>query len=343
METTSLSETLHSDWQAAPLGQEVFLEATSGASARIMAWGAVLRDLLVPDRAGSLRRVVLGFESPASYPDHSPHFGAIAGPFANRIRNGLCRVDGVEIRLDRNQDGRHHLHGGAAALGQRPWTIVDANRQSVTLANVTPSGLGGYPATIHSTCCYTLLAPATFRVDIQATSSAPTPLNLCHHSYFNLDGSSDVGAHKLLIAAEAITVADGDRVPTGAVSLVEGTPFDFRAARRVDALAQFGGLDQNFILARAGHPECLFRAARLDSPGDDLALEVWTTEPGLQAYDGHKLNVAIPGHGGMVYGIRAGIALEPQRFPDTPNHAHFGSATLYPGQLYRQLTEYRFL
>lgn len=319
------------------------LQTTAGATAAVMAWGAVVQDLVVPDRSGRPRRVVLGFPNPSLYPEHSPHFGAIAGPFANRIRGGHCRVDGEAVVLDRNQDGRHHLHGGAAALGKRNWSILDLQEASVTLAIVTPAGLGGYPTQIHVTCRYRLLEPATLRVELEATADAPTPLNLCHHSYFTLEPGSSVRSHQLMVAADAITVADEERVPTGEVAHVAGTPYDFRTLRRIDASTPGPGFDQNFILRRAGHSPGLFHAATLESPSGDLSLEVHTTEPGLQVYDGHKLAVPVPGHDEARYGACAGIALEPQRFPDTPNHAHFGNAILRPGTCYRQVTEYRFV
>jgi aldose 1-epimerase len=193
--------------------EEVTLRSASGAVAKIMTWGAVLRDLQVPHKGkfqkSSLQRVVLGFDSFEPYPQHSPHFGAIAGRFANRINRGSFKLDGKKVQVTLNQNDppgpggtpKHHLHGGRNGFGKRLWTVLKATADSVMLGLVSPDGDEGYPGTLMATCTYTLVEPATLRVELSATTDKPTIVNLAHHSYFNLDGSADISNHWLTLYA----------------------------------------------------------------------------------------------------------------------------------------------
>jgi aldose 1-epimerase len=328
---------------------EVTLTSAAGAQAHIMTWGAVVRDLIVPVANGGQQRVVLGFDTFDPYPAHSPHFGAIAGRFANRINEGQFVLDGVAHQVTRNQndppspDGtpRHHLHGGRAGFGKRNWRLIDHGKSFVTLALVSHDGDEGYPGKLITTCTYTLAEPATLRVELTAATDAPTIVNLAHHSYFNLDGSADIGAHVLQIDGDFRTPTDASLIPTGEIVAVAGTAHDFRTAKPM-ACHEHGHrqkFDGNFVLRQA---DGFKRAARVECPSNSLSLEVWTTEPAVQFYDGAKLGPAVPGLGGVSYGPFAGFCLEPQRFPDSPNKAHFTDVTLRPGDVYAQTTEYRF-
>jgi aldose 1-epimerase len=318
---------------------EAVLRGRSGAEARVLSYGAILRDLVVPAPNGP-RRVVLGFERLEDYRAHaSAYLGVIAGRYANRIAHGAFTVDGVACRIPAD-DGGHALHGGPRGFGERVWTLTAAAQDAVTLTLLSPDGDNGFPGTLAVACTYRLLEPATLRVEITAVVDRPSPVGLCHHSYFNLDGAADIRGHRLAVAADFYTPVDAELIPTGDIRAVAGTPFDFRAERPVGADAP---LDLNFVLRRAGlAPGALARAARLVSPASGLALSVRTTEPGLQVYDGAKLAVPVSGLGGARYGAHAGICLEPQRFPDAPNRSHFPDAVLRPGAVYRQVTEYRF-
>jgi aldose 1-epimerase len=325
--------------------REVTLRSAS-AEAQIIEYGAVVRDLHIGLPDGSQRRVVLGLDSVEHYVRHAPHFGAIAGRFANRIAHGRFTLDGREHTLTLNQDGRHHLHGGGpAGFGKQPWTLVHHDAASATLVHVSPDGTCGYPGTLTAHVRYTLIE-ATLRVELWAFTDAPTIVNLAHHSYFNLDGGPDILDHTLMVDAPVVTMVDADLIPTGAIVAVAGGDHDFRASRplrRRDAQGRQIWTDHNFVLARTRHDgRGLAHAARVASAAGDVALDVWTTEPGLQVYDGFKVAVPVPGLDGARYGANAGVCLEPQRFPDAPNHAHFPSAVLRPGELYRQTTEYRF-
>ncbi|KAA2235210.1 aldose epimerase family protein [Salinarimonas soli] len=326
---------------------EVVLTSGSGAVAGVITWGAVLRDLVIPTPRGP-RRVVLGLNTLEDYLRHSPHFGAIAGRYANRIRGGRFTLDGVEHELPRNENGRTSLHGGGHGFGKRPWALVAHDETSATLALRSPDGDAGYPGNLDVTCTYRL-AGTTLRIELTATTDRATPVNLCHHSYFNLDGGSTILDHELEIAADLYTPLDADNVPTGEVRSVAGTPYDFRAPRpiRLEEGAQRHRYDDNWLLRRDGAEPSgaagpLAFAGRVRSQAGPLSLEVWTTEPAMQVYDGYKLDLAVPGLDGERYGPCAGLCLEPQHVPDSPNQPHFPSTILRPGAVYRQVTEYRF-
>lgn len=322
---------------------------SGGAEAAVVSYGAVLRDLVVPAGSGP-QRVVLGLGTIEDYAAHSPHFGAIAGRYANRIRHGRFTLDGETHQLPLNQDGRHSLHGGGNGLGKQVWQVAARTGDSVTLTHVWPDGEAGYPGTLVTACTYRLRG-ATLRIELSASTDRATPVNLCHHSYFNLDGSETILDHELELAADFYTPADADWIPTGEVLAVAGTPFDFRSARPIrftDASGERVRYDHNVVLRRARLEPSGFEhlplahAATLSSRRNGLSMEVWTTEPGIQVYDGFKVDLPVTGHGGAVYGPNAGLCLEPQHFPDSPNLAHFPGTILRPGAVYRQVTEYRF-
>ncbi len=330
---------------------EVILHSAAGAEAKIMEWGAVLRDLVVPKPGGGMQRVVLGFPNLADYPAHSPHFGAIAGRFANRIEGGRFTLDGKAHQLPLNQDGRHSLHGGGQGFGKRPWTILHHDATSVTLALVSPDGDAGYPGALTVTCRYGLVGDATLRVELSATTDAPTIVNLAHHSYFRLDDGPDILDHDLEVRANLTTPVDADLIPDGSLADVAGTPFDFRKPRPIRHVDPDGvrfWYDHNYVLRRDRREPSvaegleLAHAATLRSPKTGLAMAVWTTEPALQVYDGFKVATPVPGLDGERYGPNAGLCLEPQHVPDSPNLPHFLSTVLRPGAVYRQVSEYRF-
>ncbi len=320
---------------------EVVLRAPDGTTARVITWGAVIRDLVVP-APGGLQRVVLGYEALEHYVEHSPYFGAVVGRHANRIGASTFTLDGETFRLTPNE-GQHQLHGGPKGFGQRVWTLLHHDGASAVLGLVSEDGDMGYPGRLVATCTYAIATPATLRIELQAACDRPTPVNLTTHSYFNLDGGPDICTHHLRIEADHVTPTDAALIPTGAVAPAAGTVFDFRALRPIGApglLQCRERYDHNFVL-RAG-AGALARAALLASRRNGLAMELWTTEPGLQFYGGHLLDSPVPGLGGARYRIHGGLCLEPQRFPDGPNHAHFPPCILRPGELSRQVSELRF-
>lgn len=318
--------------------------AGGGMQADIMAWGAVLQKLTLDGPDGP-RLLTLGFPDPGDYPAHSPHFGATAGRFANRIHEGRFMLNGTAYQLSLNQAGKHHLHGGIQGFGKRLWTIASHDAASAVLRLTALDGEEGYPGTMQATCRYSLMPGPILRVVLEAATDAPTLVNLVHHSYFNLDGGGGILDSHLQIDADHYTPVTEDLIPTGEIAAVAGTPFDFRNPRPVrwdDGGAPFR-YDHNYVLnrRRRGQGGLAF-AARLVSAKGDLAMDIWTTEPGIQFYSGAKLDTKIAGHGGQPYGPFAGLCLETQRFPDAPNHPHFPSAVLRPGETYRHITDYRF-
>jgi aldose 1-epimerase len=307
---------------------------------KVINFGAVIRDVRL---AGIARPLVLGFERLDDYLAHSPHFGAVAGRSANRIAGGRLMIDGRRYQLSLNENGRTHLHGGFKGFGVRAWRVVANDPRSVTLAISAEDGEEGYPGRVEAICRYAIEPPATIRIEFEATSDAPTIVNLAQHSYFNLSGDDTILDHRVMIRADAYTPFDVDKIPTGAILPVAGTPYDFRALRpirRTNGASRFE-YDINYVVGRAAtRPRPV---ARLVSPRGDVALDVASTEPGLQFYDGCMMKeIPVPGLDGKRYGLNAGCCFEPQVFPDSPNHPGFPSAVLRPGGTYRQTTLFAF-
>jgi len=211
---------------------EVVIASKAGASAKILTWGAVIRDLVVPT-AGGPRSVTLGLDSLEDYVAHSPHFGAVAGRFANRIANGRFVLDGIEYVLAGKPGQKHTLHGGPKAFGERIWKLGAHDGSSVSMTLESPDGEAGFPGALTATCVYRMLELATLRVELSAVTDKPTVVNLTQHAYFNLDGSKDILDHEVTLFADFYTPADTDLIPTGEILSVAGTPYDFRAARPV--------------------------------------------------------------------------------------------------------------
>jgi aldose 1-epimerase len=319
---------------------EVRLATRSGASASIITFGASVRDLIVPLRGGGARRVVLGYSNLDGYLTNPAYLGATVGRHASRIAGGRLPIAGALHQLTLN-DGGHHLHGGAIGFSHRPWRILAADDSAVALALVSCDGDQGYPGTLEARCVYRLVDPATLRVVMTASTDALTVVNFAHHSYFTLTPGQPIRNHRLMIDAAHYVPFDSALIPTGEIRSVAGTPYDFRSLRSIEDAA--GGsffYDACFVLNRS--QDDLFRAAVLQAPDDKLMMEVHTTEPCLVFYDAAKLAPDPPGLDGKPHIPHAGLCLEPIKFPDSANHPWFQQALLRPGELYRQVTEYRF-
>lgn len=310
----------------------------AGAVANILNWGAIIRDLQVPLKDGALQRVVLGFDDFDSYLNQSPYFGALVGRYANRIANGQFKLNGKIIELDRNENGKQTLHGGSGGVSQRLWEIMDWTASSVTLSIHLADGDQGFPGNMKVQCTYAFVADTILRLTVEAVSDAPTVANFAQHSYFNLDGSSDVRDHQLRIYSDAYTPVDADLIPTGYISPVTATAFDFRKERNIGN-ARGDTYDHNFVLSEP--LENGLRPAALLTGSNGLSMHVFTSEPGLQFYDGAMIP-PLTGLDGARYTPHAGVCLEAQSFPDSPNQPSFPSALLGPGERYQQTTEFRF-
>jgi aldose 1-epimerase len=319
---------------------EVTIASKAGAVAKILSWGAVLRDLIVPTSKGP-QRVTLGLNSLSDYQAHSPSFGAVPGRFANRIANGSFTLDGTVHFLDRKPGEKHTLHGGPHGFGKRLWKVSAQESSSVTLTLNSPDGDAGFPGALTATCVYRLIEPATLRVELSAVCDQSTIVNLTQHAYFNLDGSPDILDHEVTLNCDFYTPTDAELIPTGEIRAVVGTPYDFRKARPVrnDSGTVY---DTNFIAVRQPGEDGLAHMATVRSPKNGLKLELHTSEPGVQFYDAAKLNCPVPGHDGAHYGAHAGLCLEPQVFPDSPNRRHFSDCVLRPDEEYRHFSEFRF-
>lgn len=321
-----------------------------------MTYGGAIVSIRTRDRAGNLGDIVPGFDTLAGYLTHSSYFGAIVGRYANRIGNGRFFLDGTRYQLSTN-DGPHHLHGGARGFDKAVWQAEATSEgpgSGVALRLVSPDGDEGYPGTLTVQAQYRLSDGNEWSVEFEATTDAPTPLNLTQHTYFNLAGGGpragrgDILDHQLEIGADSFTPVDSTLIPTGEILPVAGTPFDFRAltaiGRRIGdrdrQLEYAGGYDHNFVL-RPGGPEPV-HAARVIEPLTGRTLDVFTTEPGLHFYSGNFIEETVAGRGGEAYRRRSGFCLEAQRFPDSPNQPGFPSTILRPGERYRSRTVFRF-
>jgi len=314
----------------------VVLEA-GGLQASVITWGAVLQDLRL---AGHAPALVLGLPRFDDYPVHSPYFGALAGRCANRIGGAAFELDGKHYELDANFLGKHQLHGGSVGCGKRNWTLAGYDKRSAQLTLEMADGDMGFPGDLSVQLTYTLLDGGVLDIDIKATTNAPTLCNFAHHSYFNLDGSASILDHKLQMAAEGFLPVDGELIPTGEVTPVAGTPFDFRFGQAVRVASESGLLDHNFCLSeRAG---AIRPVATLSSAASGVEMEIRTTAAGLQVYDGAKLDVQPLGLDGQAMGKHGGIALEPQCWPDAIHHPHFPQAVLRPGEQYHQHSQFAF-
>jgi aldose 1-epimerase len=323
-----------------------------GLEMRAMSYGAIIVSLRVPDRRGRLTDVVLGFDSLDGYLGDHPYFGAVVGRYGNRIAKGRFTLDGRTYQLATN-NGPNHLHGGVKGFGRLLWkgeSFQHGEEAGVAFTLESPDGDEGYPGTLKARVTYTLTPRDELVVEYLATTDKPTPVNLTQHSYFNLGGpdAPDVLAHSLTLEADRFTPVDAGLIPTGVLAPVEGTPFDFRKPTAVGAriaadneqLRVGRGYDHNFVLNRKGAG--LVHAARLSDASLGIVMDTFTTEPGLQFYSGNFLDGTLAGKGGRKYGLRAGLCLETQHYPDSPNQAAFPSTIVRPGQDYRSKTVYAF-
>lgn len=301
----------------------------------VLTYGATLQDVRLPGLAHGL---TLGSELLADYEDGGAFkfFGAIAGPVANRLAHGRAPLGEGTLALDTTGPGGHCLHGGPAGLHRKVWQVDAAGDARLLLSTLSADGEGGFPGNRRFEAEFTLDGP-TLTLGLRAETDAPTLVNLANHSYWNLSGGTDFHGHLLQVHADAYLPVDNVALVTGEIRPVDGTPFDFRRPR---ALTARDALDNNFCLARARGP--LRPAARLSAPGG-AALELETTEPGLQVYDArHMAPDGVPGQDGRRHGPRCGLALEAQFWPDAPNHPDFPAIRLDPGQGWEQVTRFRF-
>lgn len=324
-----------------------------GMEVRIMTYGGIIQSIKVPDKNGQFGDVTLGYDTLDGYLTNSPYFGALIGRYGNRIAKGHFTLDGQEYTLATN-NVPNSLHGGLKGFDKVVWNVAEAEVEDegpeLKLTYFSKDGEEGYPGNLHVTATYKLMAKEnTLQLKFKATTDKDTIVNLTAHSYFNLDGGgSDVLNHVVYIDADRYTPVDSTLIPNGELASVAGTPFDFRTPTAIGArigddneqLKFGGGYDHNWIV---NHPMGkLALDARVTDPANGRVFEIWSTEPGLQFYSGNFLDGTIKGKGGVVYPHRGAFAMEPQHFPDSPNHDSFPSVVLHPGDVYHNTIVYKF-
>ncbi len=340
-----------SDFGTTKYGEKARLFTLRGKGGLVMqvtdAGGKVVR-LLVPDAAGELKDVTIGFDDISGWEKTDPYFGAIIGRVGNRIANGRFSLDGVDYVLDQN-DADHHanLHGGKRGWDAYVWDyeqFEDGDNVGAVFTKTFPDGEGGFPGKVDAKVVYTITPENVWRIEYSATTDKTTPLNMTQHVYFNMNGEGTILDQELMIDADKYLVVDSDLAPVGEPASVEGTPFDFRTFHKVgerindpDPVLQYGpGYDHNWCLNGEG-----FRKVA-EFRGDKRAVEVWTDQPGLQFYAGNFIKDEWKMKGGRPMHYRGWLALETQHYPNTPNRPDFATINLKPGETYSTVTEYRF-
>ena len=325
------------------------LTNANGMEVCITNFGGRIVSVMVPDRDGVMRDVVLGFDSIADYVKYPSDFGATIGRYANRIGQGKFSLDGVDYQLPTNNYG-HCLHGGPKGFQYRVFDAVQPDQHTLKLSYLSKDGEEGFPGNLNCTVTFTLTDDNAIDIQYGAETDKPTIVNLTNHSYFNLDGdpSRDNSEYLLMVDADNYTPVDSTFMTTGEIVTVEGTPMDFRQPTAVGAridddfqqLKNGLGYDHNWVLNTKGDDS---RAcATLVSPKTGIKLEVFTNEPGIQVYAGNFLDGTLRGKKGITYGRRASVCLETHKYPDTPNKPEWPTAVLRPGEKYDSHCIFRF-
>lgn len=341
-------ETAPQDFGTLPDGRPVTahtLRAPGGLSLRVLDLGATVQALHVPDGSGGSTNVVLGHPDAAGYAAHADaYLGSVVGRCANRIAGARFRLDGEPVQLAANEGG-NTLHGGPDGFHRRTWQVLDAGPDRLVLELVSPDGDQGFPGRLVLRAVYAV-AEDVVTLDLEARTDAPTVVGPASHVYLNLagEGSGTVDDHRLTVEADRYLPVGPDGLPLGGLAAVAGTPFDLTAPARIGDRVRaehpqtiaVGGIDHSFHLRGTG----LRRAARLEHPVSGRSVELWTDQPALQVYTGNALDAA--GSSGRRYRQGDGVALEPQRHPDSPNRPELSDPVLRPGGTYRSRTEWRF-
>lgn len=325
-----------------------------GASVRITNYGGIITSILVPDKNGRLSDVCLGYDSVAEYvTNKSPYFGALIGRYGNRIARGRFTLEGKAYTLTTN-DGPNALHGGSVGFDKVMWagtpSLSAAGDPTLTLTYTSPDGEEGYPGTLQVQAVYAWLPGNVLQLTFTATTDRATPISLTNHCYFNLAGAGhgDVLAHEVMINAKEFLPVDETLIPTGRLEPVAGSPFDFTTAKAIgrdlnlpnEQLRRGQGYDHCYVIANPRGE--LSVMARVTEPTTGRTLTVSSTEPALQFYTGNFLDGSNLGKGGRRYLHRGAFVMEPEHYPDSPNHPQFPSSILHPGQTYRHLMTFTF-
>jgi aldose 1-epimerase len=332
-------------------GQDVkIVTLTNGKiTARITNYGGTIVSFDAPDRTGKEADIVLGFDDVQDYGKPSnPFFGAIIGRYGNRIGGGKFTLDGKEYKLGVN-DGKNTLHGGVVGFHKKVWNIdsaeVKGNKAELKLSYLSKDGEEGFPGNLKCMVTYAITADNKLEMKYEATTDKPTVVNMTNHAYWNLagQGSGDVLGQEVMINADKITAVGEGLIPTGELTDVNGTPFDFTKMATIGSRIKqidIGGYDHNFVLN--GKPGEMKLAAEVYDPASGRFMKIETTEPGIQFYSGNFLDGTLKGKEGKVYNKHGAFCLETQHYPDSPNHPNFPSTVLRPGEKYETVTIHTF-
>ncbi len=328
--------------------KDVFLYSltnSNGIIVKITNYGGIITSILVPDKAGRMGDIVLGYDSLDGYLASSPYFGAMVGRYANRIAKGKFSLNGKSYKLAIN-NGNNSLHGGLKGFDKVVWDATEMKDTAgvhVILTYLSKDGEEGYPGNVKVKVVYTLNDQNEFITLIEAETDKPTPVNLCNHTYFNLsEADTSILGHILTLFADQFTQVSNELIPTGEMPMVRGTAMDFNTSvavgERIDQVK--GGYDHNYVLLKKAGD--LSTAAMVFDPRTKRQVEILTTQPGVQFYSGNFLDGTIKGKGGKVYRKHWGLCLETQHFPDSPNQPAFPNTILKPGEKFMEKTVYRF-
>ncbi|HTN37196.1 MAG TPA: aldose epimerase family protein, partial [Arachidicoccus sp.] len=327
-------------------GQTVYsyhLNNGQGTKLAISNYGGTITSWTFPDKKGDTSQIIVGFDSLSDYLAHPPYFGALIGRYANRIAKGRFTLEGKSYQLAVN-DGPNHLHGGLKGFDKVLWQVEvpDSNKTALVLHYTAKDGEEGYPGNLSVTVKYELTSDNALKITYDATTDKATVLNLTNHSYFNLTGdlSKTVLGQELTIAAANYSPVV-NQIPTGQPVTVAGTAFDFRKGTTIGArIAEVpGGYDHNYALDTKGDISKV--AATVFDSASGRELQVYTTQPGLQFYSGNFLDGTLTAHKGQKIVQYAGMCLETQHYPDSPNQPGFPSTTLKPGEKFHEETIYK--
>jgi len=317
----------------------------NGMIVKILNYGGTVTDIITPDKNGKMGDVVLGYDSLAGYRQTgNPYFGCLVGRYGNRIANAKFTLDGKEYTLAAN-NGLNTLHGGLKGFDKVIWFVKLFTDSSLLLSYSSKDGEEGYPGNLSVDVMYSLSDDNGLKIEYAAVADKATPVNLTNHCYFNLSAGSDstILDHELMLRADKYTPVNGTLIPTGKIDDVKGTAMDFTTSKKIgrDIAQVTGGYDHNWVFQK---PENRFDLiATLYHQPSGRFMEVRTTEPGIQFYSGNFLNGTLKNtRGGVKYVKHAGLCLETQHFPDSPNQPSFPNTILKPGETYQQITVYKF-
>lgn len=321
------------------------LSNQNGVTIKITNYGGIVTSVLVPDKEGNFDDVVLGYDNLEGYLEATPYFGCIVGRYGNRIAKGKFTLDGKEYSLAVN-NGENTLHGGLVGFDKVVWDaeeFVTENSAGIKLHYISKDGEESYPGNLDVFVTYSLTDQNELKIDYSATTDKATPINLTHHSYFNLTGTKgeSILNHNLKIKSNEYVVVNESLIPTGELRGLSGSPMDFRESTSIGSRIENieGGYDHTYVIKNHGK---FVLIAELIDPNSGRKMEVFTTEPGVQLYTGNFLDGSITGKKGVVYNKHFGLCLETQHFPDSPNQKTFPNTILRPGEKYKQTTVYKF-